>query len=88
MCLTVLGLSLMLDGPPVSWMGGGRASWTLFGLASIAAGLLVFMAMVADRLIPQVGRRMTMFPLEMTMFALLVGGAAAGFLILSGGAAS
>ena len=88
MCLTVLGLSLMLDGPPVSWMGANRGAWVLLGLASAAAGVLVFMAMVADRLVPHVGRRMTMFPIEMAMFALLVGGFAAAILILSKGTPS
>ena len=85
MCLTVLGLSLMLDGPPAMWIAGHRGSWTCLGAASCAAGLLVFMAMVADRLVPHIGRRMTMFPLEMSMFILLVGGVAAAFMLFSGG---
>ena len=84
MCLTVLGLSLVLEGPPISWMGANRARWAL-GVASMAAGLFVFMAMVADRLVPQVGRRMTMWPVEMCMILLVVGGIAAAVVILSGG---
>jgi len=87
MCLVVLGLSLMLDGPPVSF-APRRAPWALLGLASAAAGMLVFMAMVADRLVPHLGRRMTMFWVEMLMAALLAYGVAAALVSFSGGTPS
>ena len=84
MCLVVLGLSLMLDGPPLA-LAARRGPWALLGLASAAAGMLVFMAMVADRLIPHLGRRMTMFWVEMAMAALLVLGVVGALASFSGG---
>lgn len=87
MCLVVLGLALMVDGPPVA-LATGRAPWALLGLASAAAGLFVFMTMVADRLVPHVGRRMTMWRVEMAMVVLLACSVIGAVLLFSGGAPS
>jgi hypothetical protein len=62
-CMVILGLWLIGQGwrhlpmpRPMSAMGG---------LMSISGGLLIFMAAVADRVIPGVGRRLSMWPVEM-----------------------
>ncbi len=81
MCMVVLGLALLLDGLPGSRTGGHAALAELLGLAAISAGIFVFMAMVADRLVPHVGRRMTMFPIEMALFLTLVCSSAAAALL-------
>ena len=86
MCMVVLGLSLVLDGTPLPSPGRHPAWATLLGLASMSGGLFVFMAMVADRLIPSIGRRMTMWWIEMSMAgALLACGVGAILLAFSRG---
>jgi hypothetical protein len=84
-CLVVLGLYLLVDGPPRS-LAIGAGVWAFSGLASVGAGLFIFMTLVADRLIPSVGRRQSMWTAEMVMFVLfLASGAVALALARYGG---
>jgi hypothetical protein len=84
-CLVVLGL-LLADGGFPRLLNVPRAVWALVGLASVGAGLFIFMTIVADRLVPSVGRRLSMWRLEMAMMmlALLCGGAAVLVLVYRG----
>ncbi|MBL9032356.1 MAG: hypothetical protein JNM80_11715 [Phycisphaerae bacterium] len=81
--LVIAGLWLVFDGPrtlPVSPLTLRSA-----GAASIAGGGLVFMVLVADRLFPSVGRRMSMWLVEMAGFAAFALGVAGCVLGALGG---
>jgi hypothetical protein len=54
------------------------------GLALSAAGVFLFMALVADRLIPAIGRRLSMWTLEAFVFLLFAAAVAACVLRLAG----
>ena len=86
-CLVILGLLAIASTPPVLPVPLPRLSWVLAGVAAVAAGLFLFMTVVADRLVPSVGRRQAMWAAEMTVFAAFIGsGAVALLLALYGGA--
>lgn len=77
--LVVPGLALLIDGlPAFSIPVSVRIS---AGLSAIAAGLFVFMVWVADRVFPAVGRRMSMWPIEMGTFAVFLFGLAAALVL-------
>lgn len=67
-CLVVLGLLVIAGGPPPLPLPLPRTSWFLAGLATISAGVFLFMTVVADRLVPSVGRRQAMWRTEMVVF--------------------
>jgi len=67
-CLVILGLMVVASGPPPLPLPLPRSSWILGGLATISAGVFLFMTVVADRLVPSVGRRQTMWRAEMFVF--------------------
>jgi len=76
----VLGLWLLLEGSarmPV------RIS-LLAGAASVAAGLYLFMFMVADRLFPAAAARLSVWLLEMATFLVFLGGFAAAVISYRG----
>lgn len=86
-CLVVLGLAVAFGGLGLPVTPGARTT-TLLGIACIAGGLFIYMVFVADRLIPAVGLRQTMWRVEMAMvMAFLCGGAAALWTALAGGGA-
>jgi hypothetical protein len=68
-CLVILGLLIVADAPPSLPVPLPRSSWVFAGLATISAGVFLFMTVVADRLVPSVGRRQTMWGAEMAVFA-------------------
>jgi hypothetical protein len=70
-CLVILGLWLALDGPPANFPIP-RPVCLSIGVSAASGGLLIFMALVADRLVPSLRRRQTMWGLEMAMFALFL----------------
>lgn len=79
----MLGLWLILDGPRQAPLPA--AASLSAGLCAVSAGLIVFMCFVADRLFPAVGRRLSMWRIEMgTVLAFLIGGGLA--ILLSWGA--
>lgn len=83
--LVMLGLWLVLDCPRTTVRAEARC--ILSGLASIAAGTVLFMIVVADRLFPSVVRRMSMWRVERgTILLFLLSGGLAGLLLLFGGA--
>ncbi|MFN0131011.1 MAG: hypothetical protein ACKVW3_00510 [Phycisphaerales bacterium] len=83
--LVIAGLWLVIDAPR-SWAVSPGALRSA-GAASIAGGGLVFMVLVADRLFPAVGRRMSMWTLEMLGFAAFVVGVSGCVVaVLQGGA--
>jgi hypothetical protein len=84
-CMVVLGLWLIGQG----WrhLPMPRAMSAMSGVASLSAGLFIFMAAVADRVVPGVGRRLSMWPVEMAM-ALVVAVSLMCVLISYGGALS
>jgi hypothetical protein len=81
--LVILGLWLLAEGRV--WLPIRGVSCTFGGLASIAAGIFLFMALVSDRLVPGVGRRQSMWAAEMAVFAGMLAGLA-GVLLSSQGA--
>jgi hypothetical protein len=85
--LVLLGLWMVFDGPPAP-----RISLSVrlpLGAAGIAMGLFVFMVRVADRVFPQIGRRLCMWPLEMSIFLVFILGVVTAWLMaFSGGTLS
>lgn len=69
-CLVMLGLWFLLDAPRL--IAATMPVCRLAGLSAIAAGLFVFMYVVADGLFPSVGQRSSMYTLEMSVFAVFV----------------
>src|ERR1041385_438585 len=69
-CLVVLGLWCLIDGAARL---PARARVPI-GLASIAAGLFLLMTIVADRLFPAAGRRLSIWLVEMATFLVFFGG--------------
>lgn len=55
--LAVVGLRLVLDGPPREPLAMPGHAALAAGLTALAMGQFVFMVLVADRLFPDVGRR-------------------------------
>jgi hypothetical protein len=84
-CMVIAGLWLMGQGARHLPMPRGMA--VLCGLTSLAGGLFIFMVAVADRVVPGVGRRLSMWPLEM-LTALVMAGSFLCVLISYGGALS
>ena len=79
------GLWLAVQGPQV--LAVPRIVRLPAGIAAISGGLVVFMIMVADRVFPIVGRRFSMWWVEMTTFLVFVFSAAvSGLVVFSGGA--
>jgi hypothetical protein len=80
--LVVLGLWLMADGG--EWFSFPRVATVCGGLAAIAGGMLVFMVVAADRLVPGVGRRQSMWPVEIAVFVVMVASLAGAVLWFRG----
>jgi hypothetical protein len=83
--LVVLGLALVSGGlglPP-------SRLYAPAGVAAIAAGMFIFMVLVADRLVPSVGVRQSMWPVEMgTVVVWVVAVVVLGVLLFSRGGGS
>ena|SRR5262249_48672928 len=86
-CLVVLGLVLLFDGLPFPLVVP-RLVCALVGVTFIGMGLFLFMAYVADRLVPSVGRRQSMWPLEMFVASVFVLSFGAALLVLLYGGSS
>lgn len=70
--LLVLGGAWLLGAAPAVWSWPDAHALRTSGLCAIAAGQLVFLAFVADRLFPGVSRRLvlcTQVPLCVVLFA-------------------
>jgi hypothetical protein len=70
MCLVVLGLWLIGEGS--RWFALPAGLCRSAGAAAVTGGLFVFMVFVADRVVPGVGRRQRMWPVEMAVLLLMV----------------
>jgi hypothetical protein len=57
------------------------------GLSSMAAGLFLFMTIVADRLFPSAGRRLSIWLVEMATFLVFLGGCVGAVVSYEGGLA-
>ena len=81
--LVELALWLMIDGPRSLTVP--LRLRLLGGLSAVCAGLVIFMLIVADRLFPGVGRRGSMWKVEMATMLTFLGCGAACLLSLAWG---
>lgn len=80
--LSVTGLWAMLSASH-EWPMFGPV-WMVAGAAAIAAGLFVFMVLVADRLVPSASRRLVVTAEMVVMVSFVLGLAATVWLVRTG----
>jgi hypothetical protein len=82
-CLVILGLWSIDEG--WRWLPLRPATGAWIGSLLMAAGLFVFMVLVADRLLPRLGRRYSMWRLEMLVCLAMLASCAAVVVSYRGG---